>query len=61
VANLRLVTGKFIFRIELEFIRRSNLIYKLFQKKIFDYKKFQELVNEYYKNPERVLREFGAV
>ena len=47
--------------IELEFRRRSNLIYKLFQKKIFDYKKFQELVNEYYKNPERVLREFGAV
>ena len=50
-----------IENIELEFRKRSNLIYKLFQKKVFNFKKFQELVNEYYKNPERVLREFGAV
>lgn len=52
--------GMKVENIELEFRKRSNLIYKLFQKKIFDFKKFQALVNEYYTNPEKVLRQFGV-
>lgn len=50
-----------IEHLELEFRKRSHLIYRLFQKKIFNFEKFQGLVNEYYKNPEKVLREFGTI
>lgn len=45
--------------IELEFRKRAQLIYKLYQKKVFDFKKFQEFVHEYYKNPDKVSRDFG--
>ena len=52
-------SGLRIEDIELEFRKRAQLIYKLYQKKIFTFEKFQEVVNEYYKNPEKVLKEFG--
>ena len=52
-------SGLRIEDIELEFRKRSQLIYKLYQEKVFTFKKFQGIVNEYYKNPEKVLKEFG--
>ena len=45
--------------IDLEFRKRVQLIYGLFQKKIFKFKDVQEVINKYYKRPEEVLREFG--
>jgi len=45
--------------IEIEFKRRVQLIYRLYTNKIFEYKKVQEIVNEYYKKPEEVLRRFS--
>lgn len=42
-----------------EFTRRSELIYKMFQQKIFGFKEFQKIVNEYYKQPEKILKRFG--
>lgn len=45
--------------LELEFRRRAQLIYKLTQEKVFGFKKFQEVVNEYYKKPEQVLKRFN--
>ena len=45
--------------IEIEFKRRVQLIYRLYTNKIFEYKKVQEIVNEYYKKPEEVLRKFS--
>jgi archaeal flagellar protein FlaI len=45
--------------LEIEFRRRVNLLYKMYQKKVFNFKKVQEIVNEYYKNPNKVLRDFG--
>ena len=54
-------SGLKLENIELEFRRRAQLIYKLYQEKIFTFRKFQEIVNEYYKNPERVLKKFGIV
>lgn len=42
-----------------EFRRRAILLYKLYQNKVFDFEKFQEIVNEYYKKPEEVLKRFG--
>lgn len=42
-----------------EFRRRVHLLFKLFQDKMFNYKKFQSIVNEYYKQPEKVLNDYG--
>ena len=51
--------GLRIDEIELEFRRRVLLINKLAQNKIFGFHKVQEIINEYYKKPEEVLRKFG--
>ncbi|MBI2043210.1 type II/IV secretion system ATPase subunit [Candidatus Pacearchaeota archaeon] len=53
------MTGQRIEEIELEFRRRSKIIYMMYQRKIFGFEKVQEIINEYYKKPEKVLREFG--
>jgi flagellar protein FlaI len=45
--------------IELEFRKRVQLIYKIFQRKIFGFQDFQMIITEYYKKPEEVLRKFG--
>jgi flagellar protein FlaI len=45
--------------IDFEFRRRVQLIYTLFQKKIFKFKDVQDIINKYYKRPEAVLRELG--
>ncbi len=46
--------------LNLEFRRRVQLIYKLYQNKIFEFNKVQEIINRYYKKPEEVLRELGV-
>lgn len=45
--------------LDLEFRRRVHLLYKLYETKYFDFKKVQDLVNEYYKKPKDVLMKFG--
>jgi flagellar protein FlaI len=45
--------------IDLEFRRRVQLVYGLFQKKIFKFEEVQKVINKYYKKPEEVLKEFG--
>ena len=45
--------------LQLEFRRRISLIYKMYQNKIFRFLEFQEIINEYYKKPEEVLKRFG--
>lgn len=47
--------------LEYEFRIRVKLLYNLFQRKIFDFKKIQEIINEYYKKPAKVLKEFGVI
>lgn len=42
-----------------EFQKRVQLIYAMYQQKIFEFEKVQKLINEYYKNPESVLQKFG--
>ncbi len=46
-------------KLYLEFRRRSELLYKLATSKTFDFHKVQELINEYYKKPEQVLKRFN--
>jgi flagellar protein FlaI len=52
-------SGLKLEELELEFRRRAQLIYVLSREKVFGFKKFQEIVNEYYKKPEEVLRRFN--
>jgi hypothetical protein len=42
-----------------EFRRRSELLYKMYQKKIFGFHEVHDMINEYYKKPEKVLERFG--
>lgn len=46
--------------LEVEFRRRTQLLYELFRRKIFGFKRVQEIVNEYYKRPKEVLDQFGV-
>ena len=41
-----------------EFQKRAKLLYKMHQQKIVEFEKVQEIINEYYKRPEKVLKEF---
>jgi flagellar protein FlaI len=41
-----------------EFRKRTQLMYKLYQNKVFKFHDVQEIVNEYYKKPEEVLKKF---
>ena len=45
--------------IEDEFKKRVKLLYTVYQNKIFDYQKFQDIITQYYKKPEEVLAKFG--
>ncbi len=42
-----------------EFLIRSRLLYALYQKRIFGFEEVQSVINDYYVNPEMVLRNLG--
>ena len=42
-----------------EFQTRTRILYELYKRKIFDFDTVQKIVNEYYKNPQNILRQFG--
>jgi flagellar protein FlaI len=44
-----------------EFEIRTKLIYNLFQKNIFDFDSVYKVVNDYYKNPQEVMKRFGII
>ncbi|MBT4257872.1 type II/IV secretion system ATPase subunit [archaeon] len=50
--------GKSLDEINLEFKRRVQIIYKMFQKNINGFEEVQEIINKYYKRPAEVLKEF---
>jgi len=52
-------SGLTLEEINLEFRRRIQLLYILYKKNIFDFLEVQELINRYYKQPEKVLKQFG--
>lgn len=45
-------------QIFLEFRRRAELLYKMYQQKIFDFQEVQDIINEYYKKPNEILARF---
>ncbi len=46
-------------QLETEFRRRVQIIYRLYEKKQFDFKETQIIINEYYKKPQEVLKKLG--
>ena len=46
--------------LELEFRKRVQLLYNLYQKKIFEFQRVQDIINQYYKKPKEVLRRYGV-
>ncbi len=46
--------------LDMEFKRRVMLIYKMYEKKVFEFGQVQTLINEYYKKPQEVLKRFDV-
>ncbi|MBS3155180.1 Flp pilus assembly complex ATPase component TadA, partial [Candidatus Woesearchaeota archaeon] len=44
-----------------EFEYRTRLLYELYKKKIFDFRKVQEVINEYARSPRKILKEYGII
>jgi len=46
--------------LEREFYLRAQLLYKMYQQKVFSFNNVQEIITEYYKQPEKILNQFGV-
>ena len=44
-----------------EFEYRTRLLVELYKRKIFDYKKVQNVINEYARSPRKVLKDYGII
>ena len=44
-----------------EFRNKVLLLRRMYEQQVFDYAKVQEVINQYYKNPEKVLKRFGII
>lgn len=59
--KISLRSGKSPGEIEEEFRKRVQLLYLLVQQKKYGFHEVQDIINEYHKNPEGVLKKFGIV
>jgi len=53
--------GLTIQELNMEFDKRARLLYELQKRKIYDFNKTQQIINQYHKNPNEVLRSFGLL
>ena len=44
-----------------EWSNRTKLLIKLYQNNVFDFSEVQEIINNYYKNPQKILKQFEIV
>ncbi len=44
-----------------EFSIRANILYEMYKRKIFGFVEVQKVINDYYKKPEEVIREYNLV
>jgi archaeal flagellar protein FlaI len=51
--------GLGVQELDIEFRRRTQLLYEIYRRKIFEFKKVEQIVNEYYKRPLDVLTQFN--
>ncbi len=54
-------SGLSLEEINLEFKRRVELLYVLYKRGIFGFAEVQEIINIYYKQPEKILRDFEII
>ena len=57
------ITNRFGMRkeeLDLEFRRRVQLIYSLYQNKVFGFEQFQDVITQYYKKPKEILMKYGV-
>ena len=57
------ITERFGLRkeeLELEFKKRVQLIYSLYQNKVFGFEEFQDVITQYYKKPKEILMKYGV-
>ncbi len=47
--------------LDLEFRRRVRLLYNMYKEKVFDFEEVQKIINEYYKEPEKILKRFKVL
>lgn len=52
--------GMRVDELELEFKRRAQLLYTLFKNNVFDFHEVQDIINQYYKQPQVILKRFGV-
>ncbi len=50
--------GMPVQKIRGDFENRTRLLFALYKNKVFDFNEIQRIINNYYKNPEEVLREY---
>jgi len=48
-------------KLKKEFILRAKLLYALYQKKVVGFEEVQKVINDYYKDPEEVLKKYGIL
>lgn len=48
-------------KLEREFKLRTQLLIKMYQNKIFDFNEVQEIISQYYKTPQKVLKRFSLI
>ncbi len=53
--------GMTIPKLQEEFVLRSKLLYTLYQKKVFGFDEIKKVINDYYRDPEQVLKHYGVV
>ena len=53
--------GISVEQLQEEFTKRSKLLFILYQRKIFGFDQISKVINDYYKNPEAVLKAYGVV
>ncbi|MBU4069765.1 MAG: Flp pilus assembly complex ATPase component TadA [Nanoarchaeota archaeon] len=52
--------GMNVGELNMEFRKRVQLLYNLYRQKVFGFEEVQDIINQYYKKPEEVLRKFGV-
>jgi archaeal flagellar protein FlaI len=50
-----------IVKLQEEFVKRSKLLYYLYQKRIFGFDDMRKIITDYYRNPGEVLQKYGVI
>ena len=50
-----------VAELQQEFVKRSRLLYSLYQKKVFSFDSMKKIITDYYRNPDEVLRKYGVM